>query len=315
MPDSDHTHLTLALCSLLAGYGVAAAAYAMEFKLGSVQHLANDAFTLVCIAFIASLTGGSASPMWPTVFLFIIYEAWFLDARQIWFRLAGPVVVILLPLLYENPSELTVPVGAALYSGVLVAIGVTLAMSYNQFYLEKTRNASKKMATIDPRTGLANRREFERVLQSQLDGLGYRSADALAIVMLDLDNFKNVNTTHGHAAGDELLKQIAEALSQCARERDCVARVGGDEFAVVIPHVNAEVAQRLARRLVEAVAECTSKSPLAASREVTASAGFALYGLHGRSFDELINAADVALMSVKTSGKGVERVSSFVVSL
>ena len=315
MPDADHAHLSLAVVALLSGYLVAVVGYCITFKIGSRTHLASDVFTLGCIAFIAYLTGGSDSPLWALVYLFIIYEAWFLDARQIWFRLLGPVAVILLPLTYENVADISIPVGAAMYSGVLVAVGLTIAVSYNLFFIAKSRNASKRLGTIDARTGLANRREFELRLQAELSGLGYNSDDALAIVMLDLDNFKNVNTMHGHKAGDQLLEQIADVLANCARDGDCVARIGGDEFAVIIPRVNAETAQRLARRFVEAVAECTSESSLVACKQVTASAGFALYGLHGRTFDELVSAADIALMSVKKSGKGTERVSSFVVGL
>lgn len=315
MPDVEQAYFSMALVALLAGYVVSFIAYCTTFQIGSRLHLASDAFTLGSIALIAYLTGGSDSPLWALVYLFIIYEAWFLDARQIWFRLLGPVVVILLPLTYESPSSISVPVGAAMYSGVLVAVGLTLALSYNLFFIAKARAASQHQSTIDARTGLANRREFELRLQSELDSLSYSSSDALAIVMLDLDNFKNVNTVHGHRDGDVLLVRIADALAACARAGDCVARIGGDEFAVIIPKVDADAAQRLARRLVEAVAECSSQSTLVACQQVTASAGFALYGLHGRTFDELVNAADVALMSVKNSGKGTERVSSFVVSL
>ncbi|MGH2907107.1 MAG: diguanylate cyclase domain-containing protein [Solirubrobacterales bacterium] len=315
MPDADHSHLAVALTGLLCGYGVSVVAYMTAPEIGSWRHLMNDIFTLVSIALIAYLTGGSDSPLWPLVFLFIIYEAWFLDSRKVWFRLIGPVAVILMPLLYESPSEIGAPAGAALYSGVLVAVGLTMVMSYNMLHMERAEEEAERLAKTDARTGLANRREFEKRVQAELDQLGYNDTDALAIVMLDLDNFKNVNTTHGHKAGDELLEDIADALAGCARADDCVARVGGDEFAIVVTDVNAETARTLARRYINAVAACTSRSPLPACNAVTASAGFALYGLHGRTLDALINAADVALMSVKTSGKGVERVSSYVVSL
>jgi diguanylate cyclase (GGDEF)-like protein len=220
--------------------------------------------------------------------------------------------VILLPLAYESPSQISIPVGAALYSGVLVAVGLTIAVSYNLFFIAKARAASLRLGTIDPRTGLANRREFELRLQTELSEIETGPSDSLAIVMLDLDNFKNVNTLHGHNAGDVLLEQIAEVLGGCARSTDCVARVGGDEFAVIIPGVDADAAQRLARRLVDGVSECTSKSPLVACKQVTASAGVAVYGLNGNTFEELVTAADDALMSVKESGKGTERVSGSV---
>jgi diguanylate cyclase (GGDEF)-like protein len=223
--------------------------------------------------------------------------------------------VILLPLAYESFSNTGVSAAAAMYSGILVAIGLAIAMSYNQYHLALARKRIRKLAAVDPLTGVFNRREFERRMQKELDGLSYSAVDALAIVMIDLDNFKRVNTEHGHRAGDELLAGIAAALDSVSRGGDCVARIGGDEFAAVLPNVDAAVAQKLARRFLDAVAEETSRSPLPACRAVTASAGFALYGLHGRTLDELVNAADVALMSVKTSGKGVERVSSFVVNL
>jgi diguanylate cyclase (GGDEF)-like protein len=309
MPDADRSNLRLVVVSLICGYAIAALTYALAPKIGTLQHLVGDVFTLGCIAWIAYLTGGAESPMWPLVFLFIIYEAWFLDVRETWFRLIGPVVVILLPLTYESPQEIGHATGSALYSGVLVAVGVTIAMSYNQYLRGLTRAKSTMLARTDARTGLSNRREFERRVQAEIDAFGANEANPLAIVMIDLDNFKNVNTQHGHKAGDELLKSIALALSDSTRDGECLARVGGDEFAVAISATDAAAAEAIAGRFIAAVADQTARSSLPACRAVSASAGIALYGVHGDTLDELASAADNALMSVKSSGKGVQQLS------
>jgi diguanylate cyclase (GGDEF)-like protein len=294
---------------------VAGIAYCMNQRVGSWEQLINDWITLGGIGLLTYWTGGAQSPMWPLVFLFLVFSAWFVSGRALFRKLIWVDLVILSPLMYQAPKEIGAASGAALYAGVVFAFGLVVVMAFHLRNRDEAREQSEAMAAIDARTGLANRREFERRVEEMIGQLTYSSVDALAIVMIDLDNFKDVNTQHGHRAGDELLERIAGALTRCTREEDCLARVGGDEFAAAIPAVNSDTAQMLARRFVDAVREETGRSTLPACRAVTASAGFALYGLHGRTLDELVNAADVALMSVKNTGKGAERVSSFVVAL
>lgn len=304
MPDADHGHVLAAAIGLFCGYGVSIIAYFTAPPVESKRHVFNDVFTLSSIAFIAYLTGGADSPLWPLVYLFIAYEAWFLGWGRFALRTIGPVAVILLPLAYEGPGAIDVATGAALYSGVLVSLGLTLVLSYNQVNLRRAQAIARAQATIDARTGLANRREFEvRVEQAFAE---YRAGSPLmpAIVMLDLDNFKAVNTAHGHGAGDQLLTAIASELSECTRAGDCVARVGGDEFAVILPATDSAGARLVAERYVDAVAAAAGESDLAVCRAVTASAGFALYGVHGHDFDQLINAADSVLMEAKSRRSG-----------
>ena len=300
MPDADRTHGWIPFAALLGGYVVAVLAYYTAPPVESKRHIFNDVFTLASIGVITYLTGGSASPLWPLVYLFIVYEAWFLGWKRITMRIVGPTLVILAPVVYEGVGSFSSATGAALYSGVLVAAGLTVLLSYDQANMQRAQDTAREQSRIDPRTGLANRREFELQVNAAFSAKAADTKLTPAIVMLDLDNFKSVNTEHGHAAGDRLIVEISRALASCTRAEDCIARVGGDEFAVVLPEADVAIARHVAQRYVDAVTEAARSSRQSACRKVTASAGYALYGVHGHDFDELINAADAVLMKAKT---------------
>jgi diguanylate cyclase (GGDEF)-like protein/PAS domain S-box-containing protein len=166
-----------------------------------------------------------------------------------------------------------------------------------------------ELATHDPLTGLANR-------AAAMDGLAEALAarpgahDQVAVLMIDLDRFKEVNDTLGHAAGDELLQHAAARLESVVRERDLVARLGGDEFLVVLSDVGGrDRAVATAERIVQAFREPFEVGATAASAR--ASVGVALaedVGLElGSSVaafaDELVRLADAAMYSVKSSGR------------
>jgi diguanylate cyclase (GGDEF)-like protein len=148
----------------------------------------------------------------------------------------------------------------------------------------------------DPLTGLPNRSLLLIRLGQALQAAGEQRGE-LALLMLDLDHFKEINDTLGHHVGDELLRMVGERLSSAVRPGDTVARLGGDEFAVVVrgadAHDGANVAQRLAATLSEAFAL------VAVSLNVEASVGVSLYPDHGGDAEALIRHADVALYNAK----------------
>jgi len=158
----------------------------------------------------------------------------------------------------------------------------------------------KRQAVTDELTGLANRRSFREGLETELLR-AERFGSSLALVVADLDDFKNVNDQFGHQAGDVVLTAFAEVLRNRIRGVDMAARLGGEEFAVLLPETDAAGAEALAENLRAAVADLVVRIGDSDVR-LTASFGVAAYP-QTNSADELMTAADLALYSAKRQGK------------
>ncbi|HWB67399.1 MAG TPA: GGDEF domain-containing protein [Mycobacteriales bacterium] len=154
----------------------------------------------------------------------------------------------------------------------------------------------QQMAITDGLTQLANRREFDRRLDAEL-ARAARDDGRLSIVLLDIDFFKQLNDTHGHVVGDSVLRQVAQALRDSAREYDTVARFGGEEFVAVLPGCSAGLAAQVAERLRAAVETAATDVP------VTVSAGVSTYPYNGTDAVHLLSAADGALYASKRAGR------------
>jgi len=151
----------------------------------------------------------------------------------------------------------------------------------------------------DALTGLPNRALFLRRLEEGLQD-AWRTGGSVSAVLIDLDGFKTVNDTLGHAAGDELLERAAERLRGCVREGDTMARLGGDEFAVVLPDGDAAYAVAVSRRAVDTLGRPIRVQGVDVT--VSASIGIAHLGEH-RSAEELLRDADIAMYEAKRGGK------------
>lgn len=304
MPDAVRGDLPVTLTAVGLGYAVALAAWFTQRPSAPWQWVRNDLIALLWIGWVAYLTGGAYSALWPLVSLFIAFEAWVLNSRQIWSRVPGAIVVVLAPLAYSDFGSISKPTGASLYAGVLGILGTTLVLSFLQDNRERAERESKRLSTIDPRTSLLNRREFERRADALMQDATFAGSQQVAIAMLDLDHFKDVNTDHGHATGDELLATIGAALGGCTREEDSLARIGGDEFAVLLVDVDRARAENLTERYVQAIDDAVAGSPLAACRAVSATAGVAMLGADGSTLDQLLVCADRTLMARKALRDG-----------
>jgi diguanylate cyclase (GGDEF)-like protein len=153
------------------------------------------------------------------------------------------------------------------------------------------------LADHDPLTGLLNRRAFIRELEAEIDRSS-RYRHTFALMVCDLDGFKELNDREGHPAGDEALRQVATVLTEGTRGSDRVFRIGGDEFALLLPEADREGAPLALRRLSKTFQERVRRQ----LRGVDASFGIALFPDDGRGTDELFRAADAALYEAKRTG-------------
>jgi len=167
--------------------------------------------------------------------------------------------------------------------------------------LLKISETMKTSAFYDELTGLPNRNLFHNKLALAM-ATARRAGDGCAVLSIDIDRFRLVNDSLGPDAGDELLRQVAARLRACLREADTVARLGADEFAVILDRVlDPEIATRMTDQLL---AECCGDYELRGNRlKVTISAGLSLYPRDGQEADILLKRADLAMYRAKATGR------------
>lgn len=157
-------------------------------------------------------------------------------------------------------------------------------------------------ANTDPLTGLANRRRFMQVLSQEMERAD-RYTRPLSLVLLDLDFFKKVNDTHGHAAGDDVLRATAAVLRSVCRELDLPARLGGEELALLLPETDAAGAGIVAERVRHRMEVASHRSPAGEAFRVTASIGVASLSADIDTGESLLQTADEALYRAKRGGR------------
>lgn len=191
----------------------------------------------------------------------------------------------------------TAPVPSPVLMLLVLAASVAISIAVRE-RLERERDALRNVALSDPLTGIANRRLLLSRAEYEI-ARHRRARHSFALVMLDLDGFKRLNDRFGHAAGDEVLCDVAAALSQAMRAQDTVARLGGDEFCVLAPETDAPRTAPLARRIAETVADST-----VGIETISASVGLAVFPQDGVSADALLQAADERLLAAKRRRQG-----------
>lgn len=163
---------------------------------------------------------------------------------------------------------------------------------------EVSEAALKLAATRDGLTGVLNRSEFARLAETVLA----RRQEECTLLLLDLDHFKRINDTHGHAIGDEVLASVAVAVSRCLGPRDLFCRYGGEEFAALLPGVNPAVASVVAERVLRAVRGVMVWTPAGPLRPTT-SIGIAGADVESEDLGALMRVADAALYRAKREGR------------
>ncbi|MFC3325702.1 bifunctional diguanylate cyclase/phosphodiesterase [Mesorhizobium cantuariense] len=172
---------------------------------------------------------------------------------------------------------------------------------------KKAEQEILRLAHFDPLTGLANRRSFSGRLEAEIAAMGRaRKGGHLALLLLDLDRFKEVNDLYGHGAGDAMLQKVAHCVTGVLRQGQMVARLGGDEFAIIAPNLTDPLeAGRIANAVLTVMREENRLS--VGGGLVSASIGIALYPSDAENQASLISHADTALYRAKTEGKDTYR--------
>jgi diguanylate cyclase (GGDEF)-like protein len=190
----------------------------------------------------------------------------------------------------------------------LATLTIALVMGFIGFFfrglvrkLEDARAAVTQMASTDQLTDLANRHVlFERIDEEY--ARHKRNKQPLSVVMIDVDHFKSVNDTYGHATGDVVLREIARAIEAGVRKYDLAARFGGEEFLVLMPNSDLEMTQQTAERIRKNIEGVVRVGPLEDQRVVTVSLGVACLR-PGEDTETLLHRADAALYRAKTDGR------------
>jgi diguanylate cyclase (GGDEF)-like protein len=286
----DHPH-RLAMIALALSASVTTAVVQLVPVQRIVEFGHADGFFLTWssadLAFIAALCacdGGANTPIAGLFFLPLAFAALFYPLK-----LAGPVVGLTLAMyvavamLVGNPD---VPM-VGFYTAVLGMVGGLCAWAARE--QEHRQSELGRLSRTDALTGALNRRGFDERFDAELAS-ARRSNAMLALVVLDLDGFKHVNDTYGHAAGDELLCWVVTELDEVVRPADSIGRLGGDEFAVLLPGTDCQGAEAIATRMIGVLA-----------RRIRVTTGISCFPQQGLDGEGLYRIADTRLYEAKAA--------------
>jgi diguanylate cyclase (GGDEF)-like protein len=235
------------------------------------------------------------SPVWAIYLMTIVGAAHVVTRKEM------SLVVIWATLNYVAFGFITAALGHAVAWAYVTVVAICIGfMGFNVTILaggeQRLRDIMARVAITDSLTGLPNRRHFHQTYVASL-GQSISEGAQLALMLIDVDHFKEINDRDGHPAGDDKLREVATALQDVLRRGDLVARYGGDEFIVVAPSATRTDALMLAERLRTAAVSC----------QASVSIGVALFPDDAQQQDGLIAAADAALYRAKQAGRNCVR--------
>jgi diguanylate cyclase (GGDEF)-like protein len=309
LPGASHKNVVwvVALGILVLAYGAGSVTGLIPWDRASMRSLAlGTVFTIPVVGLAIFLSGGSISYVEPLLFCSLLYAALFFPPHWAWPLSIELVIVAGAPLVYEDGATATAFPSRylALAAAFLALTGVMVSLKQRLVGAEARQ---REIANIDPLTGVANRRAFDSALRrevaARVDKRAGRRLDddePFALLVFDLDDFKAINDDYGHPVGDAVLRRTARRAETVLRSTDLLARIGGDEFAVIAPGAHGEGAARMAEGISRAIALHEPGSPTPAPR---VSVGHAVYPADGTTYEELMRSADRRLLQVKASAR------------
>jgi diguanylate cyclase (GGDEF)-like protein len=263
---------------------------------------AADLWAVALIAVVVAFSGRYHSPYVELYLLPVVHAAAFQPRARVVALILAALVAFLAPaaaidgVTSANVADAVIPALTVVLAGGVIYAGADRLRRQRDAWAAREA-AARRLADQDPLTGLGNYRLFWRAVEGEVARVR-RYGGAFSLVLLDLDRFKAVNDDLGHRVGDAVLQQVAHGLSGVLRREDVLCRHGGDEFAVIAVQAGPDEAEQLAERLVEAV----GRAGQVGGHRVTATAGWATYGVHAETIDDLVQRADEAMRTAKRAG-------------
>jgi diguanylate cyclase (GGDEF)-like protein len=304
IPGTPRPHLGVALllAGFAAGWGFVSLWLGLTARTMTIHTRAGvTAGMMPVVALALWATGGAHSYLQPVLLFTALFIAYFFPPRLAWPLVALFCTAFFSPLLYDpQAAELGYPARGVLF---LVAVaGQAVTVHYLKHRLLQAEAVQRGMAERDPLTGLFNRRSFD-------DALARATEDGrpAALVLFDFNDFKAVNDDHGHPTGDAVLRAVAQACARVVRDGDCLARIGGDEFAVVAAGAAGAGVQRIVDALDDAIADAPSPDGIPSVRATFA---WAVAPQDTTDPAELFRLADERLLARKREAKRPARAAA-----
>jgi diguanylate cyclase (GGDEF)-like protein len=310
LPGTSHQGIgwVLLLSGVVLAYGICSVTGWLPWHKSSLAVLGiGTVATIPVVGLAIYLTGGVVSYIEPLLVCSLLYVAFFFPPRWAWPLAVELVLIAGTPMLYDSPTDSAFLARyLAVSTGILAVTGVMLTLKRRLIDAEAHQ---REIAHRDSLTGVANRRAFDSALRRELarreaaQGRREGNAEPFALILIDLDDFKTINDQYGHPVGDAVLRRVAEGLRSVLRSTDVLARIGGDEFAIIALGSRGDNAERIGEALRSAVLEQddgSSRAPVP-----TISIGTASYPEDGEDFETLLQAADKRLLAGKLRGDTV----------
>jgi diguanylate cyclase (GGDEF)-like protein len=270
-------------------------------RLNTFLQRRSPAFIFVACILLVALLGVLDYLNGPDFSLLIFYAvpvflaSWYKGRREGLFVCAASGLAVF-AVAYATSEHFSSPVIA--YWNAAVRLGFLFILAHIVAAFRVSLAQEREMARTDYLTGAFNGRSFGETAAAEI-ARARRHAHPFSVAYIDVDDFKQVNDRQGHSAGDLLLKTVADSLRRNVRDVDTVARIGGDEFAVLMPETDARAAQVAMRRTRRRLVEETRR----AGWPVTISVGVTTFEAPPDSVDDLLRAADEAMYTAKRAGK------------